>query len=363
VRRQDDAPHSGSAERFVAGVKVLGLDRPPNLFGVVEANISGCVGCGLCNIGCAYGAKHSMLDFVLPQGQQRFGERLQVISEAQAQRIRVRRGRATGVECQDSDGGKLRIEAETVIVSAGALHSSTLLQRSGLGGPHVGRALHHNVAVPLMAEFDQQLDCYDGLQISHFLQPPPARGFILESWAQPLATYGTVLNGWFEDHFETMSNYRRLGSAGVVVGTTDSRSWVRHSRLAGRPTFAFRAGPRDVGSLVAGSRQLGEIFFAAGARRLIPATFSGEPIHSEAELSRFGEQIQNGRDLVLSTAHPQGGNPIGTDPRRAVVDERFRVHGIGNLHVCDASVFPSAVGVNPQLTVMALAEYAAPLIA
>jgi choline dehydrogenase-like flavoprotein len=46
-------------------------------------------------------------------------------------------------------------------------------------------------------------------------------------------------------------------------------------------------------------------------------------------------------------------------PASGVVDPSFRVHGLDNLYVCDASVFPSSLGVNPQLTVMALAHYAA----
>ena len=58
-------------------------------------------------------------------------------------------------------------------------------------------------------------------------------------------------------------------------------------------------------------------------------------------------------DLLLTSAHPQGGNAIG-----AVVDEDFRVDGIENLYLCDASVFPTSVHVNPQLTVMGMAEYA-----
>ena len=41
-----------------------------------------------------------------------------------------------------------------------------------------------------------------------------------------------------------------------------------------------------------------------------------------------------------------------------MVGPDFRVHGMDNLYVCDASVFPTSVGVNPQLTVMALADYA-----
>jgi choline dehydrogenase-like flavoprotein len=59
-------------------------------------------------------------------------------------------------------------------------------------------------------------------------------------------------------------------------------------------------------------------------------------------------------DLLMTSAHPQGGNALG-----AVVDEDFRVRGFKNLYLCDASVFPTSVHVNPQLTVMGMAQYAA----
>lgn len=71
----------------------------------------------------------------------------------------------------------------------------------------------------------------------------------------------------------------------------------------------------------------------------------------------------NADNVTLGTGHPQGGNPVGLDHKRSVVDADFRVHGYSNLHVCDASVFPSSVTVNPQLTVMSLAHYAAGHIA
>ncbi len=69
-----------------------------------------------------------------------------------------------------------------------------------------------------------------------------------------------------------------------------------------------------------------------------------------------------GGSTWLGTGHPQGGNALSRDPRKGVVDISFRVHGFENLYVCDASVFPTTIGVNPQLTVMTLADYAAPLI-
>jgi cholesterol oxidase len=59
-----------------------------------------------------------------------------------------------------------------------------------------------------------------------------------------------------------------------------------------------------------------------------------------------------------STAHILGGAVIGTDPSRGVVDARQRVFGYENLLVCDGSVIPANVGVNPSLTITALAEHA-----
>jgi choline dehydrogenase-like flavoprotein len=63
--------------------------------------------------------------------------------------------------------------------------------------------------------------------------------------------------------------------------------------------------------------------------------------------------------LPLSTAHPQGGNALSSDPAIGVVDADFRVRGIDNLRVCDGSVFPAVAGVNPQWTIFVLAHLCA----
>ena len=54
---------------------------------------------------------------------------------------------------------------------------------------------------------------------------------------------------------------------------------------------------------------------------------------------------------------------MSNDPATGVVDSQFKVYGFDNLYVCDASVFPTSLGLNPQITVMSLAYYAVPLIA
>jgi cholesterol oxidase len=54
---------------------------------------------------------------------------------------------------------------------------------------------------------------------------------------------------------------------------------------------------------------------------------------------------------------------LSGNPKLGVIDPEFKAYGYDNLFVCDASVFPTSLGVNPQLTVMALAQYAAPFVA
>jgi choline dehydrogenase-like flavoprotein len=352
--------HPG-ARKFVAGIERLGLNAPPNGFGIVEANIVDCVGCGYCNIGCAYGKKFSMLDTVLPWAQQQFGpDGLRILSECEAERIVTRGRRAEALICKLSDGRRVRVNAKTIVVAAGAINSSWLLMNSKLGGSLVGQGLCFNMGSPMTADFDERLDSYDGLQISHYFAPPADQGFVMETWFNPVATQALAMPGWFEDHFKNMQRYANLTATGVLVGT--QRNGRVRAALTGGADVDFEPTPEDLKRLIGGLKLLGRIYLAAGARRVMPTTFRYREFKSEAELERLDEYVQDGSDITLGTGHPQGGNPISRDARKGVVDESFRLHGFENLHVCDASVFPSSITVNPQLTVMALAHYAAPLI-
>jgi choline dehydrogenase-like flavoprotein len=98
----------------------------------------------------------------------------------------------------------------------------------------------------------------------------------------------------------------------------------------------------------------GRIWLQADAERVMPATFAFREYRSAAALEHLPRHARLPGDLMMTSAHPQGGNALGD-----VVDEDFRVKGFKNLYLCDASVFPSSVHVNPQLTVMGMAQYAA----
>lgn len=346
------------ARKFVAGIERLGLNQPPHHFGVVAANIADCIGCGYCNIGCAYGKKLSMLDTVLPQAQHTFGANsFKILAECQAERIISYGDRADTLLCRLSDGRQIRINARTFVIAGGAINSSWLLMRSKLGGPLVGRNLAFNMGSPITADFDEELHSYDGLQISHYFDPPSNQGFVIETIYNPVAAQSLLMPGWFEDHYRNMRRYANMTCAGVLVGT-QGNARVR-AALTGGPEIVYEPTAEDMARLFAGIKLAGRIYLAAGARRVMPTTFRYREFTTEAELERLGDDIRDASDISLGTGHPQGGNPISRDPRKGVVDANFRVHGFQNLYVCDASVFPSSITVNPQLTVMALADYAA----
>ncbi|MGZ5310064.1 MAG: GMC oxidoreductase, partial [Solirubrobacterales bacterium] len=342
--------------------ELLKLGEPEYGFGTVKANIADCIGCGYCNIGCAYGKKLSMLDTVLPEGQAKFGERMQILSECHVTKVRTRGGRAESVDCELGDEKrKLRVKANTIVLSGGAVGSSYLLMKSGIGNGQVGRHLAFNMGSPMTADFDEEIRSYDGLQISHYLEPTDGRGYVYETWFNPVLSQAVTMPGWFEDHYRNMRRYAHMTAVGVLVGT--HRNARIRKALTGGPDIVYEPEPDDLAKLLEALKLAGKIYLKAGAKRVMPTSFHYLEYSTPEELDHLEDHIRDDSDISLGTGHPQGGNAISADPSKGVVDPGFKVHGLENLYVCDASVFPTSITVNPQMTVMALAEYAAPRIA
>jgi choline dehydrogenase-like flavoprotein len=346
---------SNGALKFVQAAQGFGLQA-----NVVDANIEDCIGCGQCNVGCRFGSKLSMLDFVLPLAQQQFGGRVRIIAQCTAKRIEMDGTRAEAVRCELDDGRTIRVVAEeSIVVSAGAIASSRLLQRSGVGRElPVGRNLSFNMATPVTAHFNEKLRSTEGLQISHYALPPNVPECALETWFNPPAMQSLFMPGWFGDHYRNMEHYDEMACGGVVVGTHSDGN----ARWGLASDFSFEPREEDMVRLIDGAKLMGEMFLSVGATRVMTSTLQYEELKTQADLNRLDRYKTNRAGLSLNSAHPQGGNAISEYADRGVVDSSFRVHGLQNLYVCDASVFPSSITVNPQFTVMALAHLAAPKI-
>jgi choline dehydrogenase-like flavoprotein len=355
------------------------VDRLPSAhMQPVTANLHDCLGCGYCNIGCAFGRKLSMLVTVLPDTQRETDERrarepdfrgrLEVLPECEVTAIRHQDRRAFGARCQlrPPEGARqdIKVDADRVVLAAGAIHSSRILMASGIGGPLVGRGLSANLGSHMTAcwgDGEPPLRAFEGLQMSHYVDDHDG-GHMIETWFNPVMSQALVMPGWLADHERNMRRYDRLGCLGVLVGSTrDANQVLRRRNPLNGAEIAFTPSIADLRRLLAGLRHAGELLLDAGAECVMPATFLYSEMRTREQLAslEIGRLVHDASDISVNTGHPQGGNPISRDPGRGVVDETLRVHGFDNLHVCDASVFPTAITVNPQLTVMALAHYAA----
>lgn len=294
----------------------------------------------------------SMLETLLLRAQQSTGfAPVEVLTDCRVERLEARARHVRRVRCRLSDGRALIVDADTVILAAGAIQSSAILKRSRLGGPAVGRSLHFNLTALLLAEFqtDEHRD-----RVRYF--ESMERGYV--SLTRAADARGTVagMPGWFEDVAQGRSGEGGWTVSAVTVASTRAAQIQVPEGSRSRSRIVFQPG-EDVKRLITALEHVGAEAFRNKARRVRPATHRPLDIRRSA-LADLGRLITP-RDLVLTSGQPLGGNPMGDESSGGVVDEHFRVYGTENLFVCDASVLPTATTVYPQLTIMALADQAA----
>src|SRR5215213_4752442 len=162
----------------------------------------------------------------------------------------------------------------------------------------------------MTADFDEELHSYDGLQISHVLVPPPERGFLLETWFNPVMVQALAMPGWFEDHYRNMRRYAHMTAVGALVGTDRHRNRRVRAPLTGGLDIDFKPTEQELKRLIEGLKLIGRIYLAAGARRVMPTTLRYHEFRSEPELEQLDRYVKDGSDISLGTGHPQGGNAL-----------------------------------------------------
>ncbi len=351
-----------SGNKFILGCKNLKLDQSPNIVSAVAANVNDCLGCGYCNIGCSYGKKLSMLDTVLPNAQEKYGvDNFRIIADCEVIKLHSKGNHITSVTGKFSSGKKILIKGKTFVVAAGTIASSILLQKSGIAIGKAGKNVSFNIGSPICAVFPEVINSYAGLQISHYLQFPNNRNYILETWFNPPMFQATAVPGWWDDHFKNMKRFNRLASTGVLVGS-ESNAEVRVGGLTKRD-IRYKPTKKDFDALMDGVTMAGEIYLAAGAECVMPNTFNYYEFENSNSLQKLKGLVRDPADIAIGTGHPQGGNILSANKNIGVVIPEFQVYGYDNLFLSDASVFPSSVGVNPQITVMTMSHYAVPFVA
>ena len=347
---------------FRAGCHALGWKcRPLRLAASLECN-----GCGFCNLGCWNGSKKSTLEVHIPRALE---QGVELIPNCQVEQVSESAVCATvstapaGTAVGAAQPGLLEIRARLIVVAAGALHSPAILLRSQLKkkSPALGRFITLHPAVTLSGILPHEVLGFVGYPKTFYTEEfADSHHYLIETAFYFPGVTAKNLAGFGLQHKEWMKQYRRLMSVIVLeLDEPEERNRVSVSRR-GNPVLHYHLSKRSVGNLVHSMRSAAKIFFAAGAETaLIPASPAGavqataRDVDLEAQIHpRFFH-----RGLApIASAHPQGGCRMGRSIESSVVDSHGRLHGARNIFVCDASVFPTSVKVNPYLSVMALAD-------
>ena len=349
-------PLNGAAQLMQRGCASLGIRTAPAANAALSAprhqpgfgHRPACSNRGFCQAGCSTGAKASMDVTFIPLARSHGAEVRTGCFVIGFDRNAA--GAITGV-VYNRDGVEKRQRCRAVFLCAGAVETPRLLLMTGLanGSGQVGRNLMAHTGRQVWGSFDEPVRPYKGIPgglISEDMHRAPdadfAGGYLLQSiGVMPLTYAGQVARGrglWGEELRRHMRGYNHVAGINILGDCLPSAgNYIELSdELDGRglpkPRSHFSAGDNEIRLHAHAERVMREIWSAAGASDIWA-------------YDRF--------------AHVIGTCRMGASATDAVVDADCRSFDIPNLLVCDNSVFPSALSVNPALTIMAVALRAA----
>ncbi|HET8566603.1 MAG TPA: GMC family oxidoreductase [Solirubrobacterales bacterium] len=357
VTRLDPERMGRNGQLAMEGAAALGASSAP-----ISRNAGNCVQCSSCPYGCAIDAKRGMHVSYLPRAVAA-GARLR--AGVEAQRVLVEGGIAVGLACSAREAnGRHRsftVRARRAVIAAGgALGTPELLLRSGLGGSQVGRNFHIHPACWVGARYAEEVRGWEGVMQSFYVDEWEPQGVLLEATFTPLAFGGAWLVGTGAEHQRALLDFGHVGSIGVHLSDRSQ------GRVAlgndGALRASYKLSREDADRIAFGIARAAEVHFAAGATEVYP-NIPRFGVLKRGDLAAFEAARLRPSELRLEAFHPMGTARISTDPRQGVCAPDGSVRGTQGLYVADASLFPTSVGVNPMMTIIAFAKQVSRAIA
>ena len=364
-----NSQHNLQNQKLLDGCDQLGFEAQQ-----IQRNAKDCGDCGYCGFGCRSGAKQDTRQTFLADAM-RLGAEL--LPSCTIERI-VRDGKVAThaiAQVREADGNTrtLKIKFRTCVVAGGSISTPALLLRSGFENPHIGQNLRLHPTTAVVGFYDhpilpwkgapQTIVCdefsnLDGNDFGVRLETAPLHpglGASALAWRDP--KHNKRLLQQLGNSANTIVIARDRGSGAVVL---DENQQVQ---------IQYALSQTDQEHLLHGAARAVELHRATGAKFILgphqtPTEFSREM--SDKEFKRaLGQMNGLGGDanrLTLFSAHQMSSVRIADSPTRGAVDLQGRSYDAENVYVCDASIFPTAVGVNPMITIMGLSHMLAHLL-
>ena len=342
----------GSSSVVARGAEALGLEHGP-----LHRNIRGCEQSAVCPFGCPRNAKQSTNITYVPWALSA-GARLFPGTKATAL---LRSGsRVAGVVGRTHTGRTVTVHSDVVVSACGAITGVPFLRSVGLSIPHLGRHLTIHPGAKIVAQMPERVNGWADTPQGYGLPGFQSDGLMFEGAFVPPEYTSVALPFVGRAFTEVMEAYPHLAMFGFMVEDEPvGRVWTTPM---GRPFITYNLSLKDRKRVQKGLEVLAELFFAAGAERIF-LPIAGHEEQRSLETAR----IAIGADfdpiaLEMAAFHPLGTARMSASSRLGVVDSDLESWDIPGLYVVDGSVVPSALGVNPQITIMGLATRAAELL-
>jgi choline dehydrogenase-like flavoprotein len=325
-------------------------------------NVAGCTQdelCGFCGFGCPIGAKQSTARTWLADAQAR-GARL--VTRTTAERVLLDRGAARGVAARAEDGRPVTVRCRAVVAAAGAIGTPALLLRTGLAGANVGAHLRLHPGTGVIGRFEEEVRPWEGtLQALYSDQHRDLdEGYGVKYETVPVhPSLAGAFAPWrgaaeFRDLVRRLARSSAVGillrdrGAGRVTVDRDGRAVVR-----------YRLSDYDAAHVHRGVEGAARILEAAGALELHSAHARGvscrrggvERFVQDAAAAGYGPNR-----CVFYSFHIMGSARMTGSPATGACTPEGETWAARDLWVCDGSAFPTAPGVNPMVSIEAVAH-------
>jgi choline dehydrogenase-like flavoprotein len=318
--------------------------------------------CGYCGYGCAIGAKQSTTKTWLADAQAK-GARFVV--ETRAERVRVEAGAATGVEGVSKGGHRVSVKCKAVVAACGAIHTAALLLRSGLRNEHIGRHLHLHPVSNVCGVFEEEIRPWEGtmqaIYSDEFRNMTGNYGVKFETTAlQPVIAMAPL--PW-RDARQFRGLLGRLANTSAIgVLLRDRQGGRVRIDSEGNPVSSYSLSAFDRAHLKRGFIGAAQILEAAGAKLIYSphAKFCLYEPRKLGSLESFERDMDragwgNGQ-VSLFSFHVMGTARLGNSAGNSATNPDGETWEVRNLFVMDGSSFPSASGVNPMISIEAVAH-------
>ncbi len=351
VKKADPEVAGKNAAKFIEGAKKLGMDAD-----YLPRNAKDCEGYGVCSFGCPTGSKQSTNVSYIPEAVKRGAE---VYADCKVKKVITENGKATGVEAQfikadtGQAGPRLRVNAKVIVLSGGTVGTPLLLMGSRLANSskQVGKNLRIHPCSTVTPVYDEEITPMKGISQSAWVHDFLSEGLSLETTVLPPDMLAMTMPAVSDRHAAIMSDFSHSGLFAAMVKDTTRGRLI--PRPGGQFALFYQINREDLRRMQLGNILISEIAFAAGAKKVFTFIAGHTELRGRKDVERLRESRIGAMDyLALSAWHPMGTCRMGSDPSWSVVNHTGETWDVPNLFISDASTFPTALGVNPQLTIM-----------